>query len=36
MGPNFMDDRRRLATLEHSLRSTRTSVQRALATGASA
>lgn len=36
MGPNFMDDRRRLATLEHSLRSTRTSVRRALATGASA
>ncbi|MCA1006384.1 patatin-like phospholipase family protein [Rhodococcus hoagii] len=33
MGANFMDDRRRLATLEHSLRSTRTAVQRALTTG---
>ncbi|WP_430333597.1 patatin-like phospholipase family protein [Rhodococcus sp. ACT016] len=33
MGPNFMDDRRRLATLEHSLRSTRTAVDRALTTG---
>ncbi|KAA0022655.1 patatin-like phospholipase family protein [Antrihabitans cavernicola] len=28
MGPNFMDDRRRLATLEHSLRSTRVAVRR--------
>ncbi|WP_305092247.1 patatin-like phospholipase family protein [Prescottella sp. R16] len=36
MGANFMDDRRRLATLEHSLRSTRTQVQRALAAGARA
>lgn len=33
MGPNFMDDRRRLATLEHALRSTRSAVERALATG---
>ena len=33
MGPNFMDDRRRLATLEHSLRTTRTAVDRALTTG---
>ncbi|PTR31588.1 NTE family protein [Rhodococcus sp. OK519] len=33
LGPNFMDDRRRLATLEHSLRSTRTAVERALTTG---
>lgn len=32
MGPNFMDDRRRLATLEHSLRSTRAAVERALTT----
>ncbi len=30
MGPNFMDDRRRLATLEHALRSTRTAVDRAV------
>jgi NTE family protein len=30
MGPNFMDDRRRLATLEHALRSTRTAVEKAL------
>lgn len=36
MGPNFMDDRRRLATLEHSLRSTRTAVERVLTTGARA
>ena len=34
MGPNFMDDRRRLATLEHALRSTRSSVESALTTGA--
>ncbi|QBJ95391.1 patatin [Rhodococcus sp. ABRD24] len=32
MGPNFMDDRRRLATLEHSLRSTRTAAQQAAIT----
>ena len=30
MGPNFMDDRRRLATLEHALRSTRTAVEKAV------
>ncbi|MGO4201423.1 patatin-like phospholipase family protein [Rhodococcus sp. TAF43] len=33
MGANFMDDRRRLATLEHALRSTRTAVEHALTTG---
>jgi len=32
MGPNFMDDRRRLATLEHALRSTRAAAERALTT----
>ncbi|GAA4478607.1 patatin-like phospholipase family protein [Rhodococcus olei] len=33
MGPNFMDDRRRLATLESSLRTTRAAVARRLETG---
>ncbi len=33
MGPNFMDDRRRLATLEHALRSTRVSVEQSVAAG---
>ncbi|WP_433606225.1 patatin-like phospholipase family protein [Prescottella agglutinans] len=32
MGPNFMDGRRRLATLEHALRSTRAAAERALTT----
>ncbi|QCQ92053.1 patatin-like phospholipase family protein [Rhodococcus sp. SGAir0479] len=32
MGPNFMDERRRLATLEHALRSTRAAVARAVTT----
>ncbi|WP_027500239.1 patatin-like phospholipase family protein [Rhodococcus sp. UNC363MFTsu5.1] len=33
MGPNFMDDRRRLATLESSLRTTRAALAHRLATG---
>jgi NTE family protein len=33
MGPNFVDDRRRLATLEHALRSTRVAVENALTAG---
>ena len=33
MGPNFMDGRRRLATFEHALRSTRVAVESALTTG---
>jgi NTE family protein len=32
MGPNFMDGRRRLATFEHALRSTRVAVESALTT----
>ncbi|HEX7823636.1 MAG TPA: patatin-like phospholipase family protein [Mycobacterium sp.] len=34
MGPNFMDDRRRFATFEHALRSTRVAVESAMTTGA--
>lgn len=34
MGPNFMDDRRRFATFEHALRSTRVAVETAMTTGA--
>jgi NTE family protein len=34
MGPNFMDHRRRLATFEHALRSTRSAVESAMTTGA--
>ena len=33
MGPNFMDDRRRLATLESSLRTTRAAVARQIENG---